>query len=116
LVNITDPRHVRVYGGQGLYQATLDKLGLSNAWQGETNYWGFATSSIEQLNVKPGASLFYFQPVPEQTLATLNQSPLWRARDFVREQRGAQLRAGVGIRCSARSRAPGRAIEPSFNR
>ena len=87
LVNITDPRHVRVYGGQGLYQATLDKLGLSNAWQGETNYWGFATSGIEQLNVKPGASLFYFQPVPEQTLATLNQSPLWRARDFVREQR-----------------------------
>jgi ABC-type Fe3+-hydroxamate transport system substrate-binding protein len=87
LINITDPRHVRVYGGQGLYQATLDQLGLSNAWQGETNYWGFATSGIEQLKVKPGASLFYFQPVPEQTLATLSQSPLWRARDFVRDNR-----------------------------
>lgn len=87
LVNIVDPRHLRVHGGQGLYQATLDKLGLKNAWHGATNYWGFATQGVEQLQVKPKTSLFYFQPVPDKTLEIMTNSPLWRARDFVREQR-----------------------------
>ncbi|MCJ8170010.1 iron-siderophore ABC transporter substrate-binding protein [Atopomonas sediminilitoris] len=87
LINITDARHVRVHGGQGLYQATLDQLGLTNAWQGQANYWGFATQGIEQLQVSDGTTLFYFQPVADKTLEIMTQSPLWRARDFARDQR-----------------------------
>lgn len=35
LVNFMDGRHVRVYGGSGLYQNVLQRIGVVNAWTGE---------------------------------------------------------------------------------
>ncbi|MGM0913096.1 MAG: hypothetical protein ACQEXC_05115 [Pseudomonadota bacterium] len=39
VVQFMDERHVRVFGEGGLYQAVMDRLGLENAWRGETNAW-----------------------------------------------------------------------------
>ncbi len=83
LVNFIDARHVRVYGGSGLYQNVLDRIGLANAWTGETNYWGYATAGIEKLATGKDLRLIAFEPVPADTRPTLEHSPLWTRLPFV---------------------------------
>ena len=84
LVNFMDARHVRVYGGTGLYQAVLDRIGLTNAFRGATNYWGFATVGIEELATDADVRLIAFEPLPPDTMPTLAESPLWRGLPFVK--------------------------------
>ncbi|MGE0282734.1 MAG: ABC transporter substrate-binding protein [Rhizobiaceae bacterium] len=84
LVGFLDARHVRAYGGVGLYQNVLDTLGLENAWTKPTNAWGFATTGIEGLATDKDVRLVAFQPVPPDALPTLAQSPLWRELPFVK--------------------------------
>lgn len=84
LVSFLDARHVRAYGGVGLYQNVLDALGLRNAWTKPTNAWGFATTGIEGLATGKAVRLVAFQPVPPDALPTLAQSPLWRELPFVK--------------------------------
>ncbi|WP_334150897.1 ABC transporter substrate-binding protein [Hyphomicrobium sp.] len=84
LVSFLDARHVRAYGGVGLYQNVLDTLGLQNAWTKPTNAWGFATTGIEGLATDKDVRLVAFQPVPPDALMTLAQSPLWRELPFVK--------------------------------
>jgi iron complex transport system substrate-binding protein len=87
LVNFIDARHVRVYGGAGLYQNVLDRLGLTNAWTGATTYWGYATVGIERLAMDRDLELIAFEPVPPDARATLARSPLWATLPFVRAGR-----------------------------
>lgn len=84
LVSFLDARHVRVYGGVGLYQNVLDTLGLRNAWTRPTNAWGFATTGIEGLATGKDVRLVVFQPIPADALQTLARSPLWRELPFVK--------------------------------
>jgi iron complex transport system substrate-binding protein len=84
LVNFVDARHVRVYGGNGLYQNVLEMLGLVNAWKGQTNYWGYATVGVEQLATKEDLHLIAFEPVPPDARPTLQRSPLWAELPFIR--------------------------------
>ena len=84
LVGFLDARHVRAYGGVGLYQNVLETLGLQNAWTKPTNAWGFATTGIEGLATDKDVRLITFQPVPPDALPTLAQSPLWRELPFVK--------------------------------
>ncbi|WP_041213662.1 ABC transporter substrate-binding protein, partial [Aeromonas dhakensis] len=49
VVQFIDERHVRVFGRHSLFEAVMQRLGLRNGWQGETNAWGFAVASLEQL-------------------------------------------------------------------
>jgi ABC-type Fe3+-hydroxamate transport system substrate-binding protein len=84
LVGFLDARHVRAYGGVGLYQNVLDTLGLQNAWTKPTNAWGFATTGIEGLATDKDVRLVAFEPVPPDALPTLAQSPLWRELPFVK--------------------------------
>jgi iron complex transport system substrate-binding protein len=83
LVNFMDARHVRVYGGAGLYQNVLDRIGVINAWAGETNYWGYATVGIEELASSRNLRLIAFEPIPPDARATLQRSPLWSRLPFV---------------------------------
>lgn len=91
LVNFMDARHVRVYGGQGLYQNVLDRIGLVNAWRGGSNYWGFATVGIEDLATGKDVRLFAFEPIPADTQPTLERSPLWSQLPFVKAKRVSVL-------------------------
>jgi iron complex transport system substrate-binding protein len=84
LVNFIDARHVRVYGGNGLYQNVLDRIGLVNAWKGQTNYWGYATLGIERLATNEDLQLIAFEPIPTDARSTLQQSPLWTELPFVK--------------------------------
>ncbi len=84
LVSFMDSRHVRVYGAQSLFQDVLARVGLSNAYQGRTNFWGFTTLGIEALDPDPRAVLVYFDPVPAGAMQALGRNPLWTHLSFVR--------------------------------
>jgi ferric hydroxamate transport system substrate-binding protein len=83
LVNFIDARHVRVYGGAGLYQNVLDRIGVVNAWAGETNYWGYSTVGIEKLATPKNLRLIAFEPIQPDARPTLQRSPLWSRLPFV---------------------------------
>jgi ferric hydroxamate transport system substrate-binding protein len=91
LVDFIDSRHARVHGGTGLLQNVLDRLGVTNAWQNPTNYWGFATVGIEQLAVQRDLLLLFFDQLPPDVRPALAQSPLWSQLPFVRAGHIARL-------------------------
>ncbi len=87
IATFLDARHVRLFGKQSLYQGVLDRVGLRNAWQGPTNYWGFTQAGIERLSEQPAAALIYLEPLPPGTEQGLADSALWQRLPMVREQR-----------------------------
>lgn len=82
-VSFIDSRHARVYGGTGLYQSVLDRIGLANGWQGETNYWGFATIGLEDLATSADVRLVAIEPLAADVRMALAASPLWTRLPFV---------------------------------
>jgi iron complex transport system substrate-binding protein len=91
LVNFMDGRHVRVYGGSGLYQNVLERIGVVNAWTGETNYWGYSTVGIEKLATNQDLLLIAFEPIPADAGPTLDRSPLWSQLPFVKARHVSML-------------------------
>lgn len=92
LVDFTDARHVRAYASNSLWQDALDRLGLVNAWRRPTTSWGFSTIGIEALAEVPEHTLLAtVAPVPPDVLAVLDESALWRALPFVRQNRILRL-------------------------
>ena len=84
LINHLDARHARVYGSHSLYDNVLDRLGLTNAWTGETNYWGFNTIGLERLATMPAdVRLIAFEPIPPDVPQMQAASPLWQSLPFV---------------------------------
>lgn len=81
LAHFWDARHVRISGDPSLFNDVLTRIGLRNAWEDPTGAWGFQTVPIEALSrvTDPDAMLLVFDPVPEGTMESLAQSPLWRA-------------------------------------
>lgn len=86
VVQFMDERHVRVFGENGLFQVVLDQLGLRNAWQGETNRWGFALTGIEAL-VGHEARIVVVRPYPAGVEARLARSRVWQSLPAVRDGR-----------------------------
>ncbi|GGB48283.1 ABC transporter substrate-binding protein [Tistrella bauzanensis] len=78
VVNFLDDRHVRVFGTTSLWQHALGRLGLRNAWTGDSGPWGSVTVGIERLLSDPEARLVHVAPAPEGVVARLRTSPLWR--------------------------------------
>ncbi len=91
LLTFIDARHVRVFGGSGLYQSVLGRIGVPNAFAGETNYWGFATLGVERLATLGDAWLMLLDPLPPDALRTGRRSPLWTALPAVRAGRVSRL-------------------------
>lgn len=83
LVRFMDPRHVRVFGEESLFDDVMERVEIPNAWRGETNYWGFSTVGIEALATGRPARLFYLDPPPRGVLSTLEESGLWSRLSFV---------------------------------
>ncbi|WP_141317509.1 ABC transporter substrate-binding protein [Halomonas halmophila] len=77
VVQFMDARHVRVFGDNGLYQAVMKRLGLENAWPGDTNAWGFSLVGLEAL-ANLDARLVVVKPYPAGVRAALEQSGLWQ--------------------------------------
>ena len=86
-----DPRHVRLFAQNSLFQDVMDRIGLKNAWQGQTNDWGFAFVGIEKLHQPANAFLFQLEPVPPGVRESLARSTLWANLPFVAGQNYQQL-------------------------
>lgn len=86
LVSFMDGRHARIYGRDSLYQNVLDRLGLRNAWTGDTNFWGFQTIGLEDMATMTDepVEMVVFEPILDDVRPTLEKSPLWLSLPFVR--------------------------------
>jgi ferric hydroxamate transport system substrate-binding protein len=88
IVKFADARLVDIYGPGSLFHDVLTQLGLSNAWPGSTNAWGFATAGLEAIARHNEARLVIIEPGPPEVLAN---SALWNALPVVRAGRVTTL-------------------------
>ncbi|NNC22584.1 ABC transporter substrate-binding protein [Salinisphaera sp. USBA-960] len=77
IVQFVDARHVRVYGDGSLVQAALERMGLSNAWHGETTRWGTATVSLARLADIQRGRVVVMKPIPVGVVGKIAESRLW---------------------------------------
>ena len=89
IVQFMDARHVRVFGAKSMFQDVLDRIGLTNAWTRETNYWGFATVGIEALATTTDIRVLRLAQANDYI--RLSQGPLWRSMPFVQRGRVTAL-------------------------
>ncbi len=87
MITLLDPRHVLVFAENCLFQAVLDQLGVRNAWQGETTFWGSVTVGIDRLAAYKDVDVLCFDHGNEQDMRKLMATPLWQAMPFVRAGR-----------------------------
>ena len=82
VLQFADDRHVRVYGGNSLYQQVLDRLGIRNAWTGAVNAWGYRLLALHELAGLEGRAVI-IEPVPLGTLSRIRDNALWRGLPIV---------------------------------
>ena len=82
-----------VVGKHSLFQQVMDLLGLENAWQGETNFWGTAIVGIERLAEIKGADVLCLEHNNNAMIQQATSTPLWLAMPFVREARFQRIPA-----------------------
>lgn len=87
MVTLLDARHMLVFGPNCLFQEMLDALGVKNAWQGETNFWGSVAVGIDRLAAYKDADVLCFDHGNDPEMNRLTATPLWQAMPFVRENR-----------------------------
>lgn len=78
IAQFMDAGHLRVFGGDGLYGAVLARAGIDNAWQGETNHWGFALVPVGQLTAE-ASRLMIVEPVPAAAETMMAESRVWQS-------------------------------------
>ena len=93
VLSLFDDRHARVYGRNGLFQDVMDRLGVRNAWTGETSAWGFATVGFENLVTLGDCAVVALQPVPVHVDIRIRQSRLWAALPAVKRGQVARIPA-----------------------
>ncbi len=84
VVRFRDGDHVQVFGAPGLFDGVLQRAGLTNAWQGQANFWGFAMIPIERLDAAAD-HLVVVEPVPRRAERMMADSPIWQALPAVRQ-------------------------------
>lgn len=88
IIKFTDDRLVDIYGAGGLFDDVLKRIGITNAWDGKTNNWGFATAGLEAIARYPEARLVIIEPGPPGPFL---QSALWHALPAVRKDRVSMI-------------------------
>lgn len=91
LAGFMDGRHVRIYGADSLFGNVLDRLGLKNAWNRPTNFWGFSLVGTHELAAHADAQLFAIEPIPADAPLSRSGSGLWQSLPFVRSGRVGTL-------------------------
>lgn len=77
VVQFMDANHLRVFGQNSLYKASINALGIESEWQGDTNKWGFALASVDQLLGLKG-QIIIVEPLPIGTEKALANNQLWQ--------------------------------------
>jgi len=75
---------LRIHSQGSLAQATINKMGLKNDWQEQTNLWGFSTVGTERLAEHQKTNVMLFGPLQEEERKQLTLSPLWQVMEFTR--------------------------------
>lgn len=91
VVQFVDNRHVRVYGSGSIFQMVMNQLGLDNAWQGDTNLWGYSMAGLEELSA--AGYLVVIDPMPMGVAGHLAGNRLWQSLPAVRTNRVLHLPA-----------------------
>lgn len=84
ILQFIDDRHVRVFGDRSLVQATMDRMGVANAWSGDTMRWGMAVVPIQRLADLTQGRIVVMDPVPVGVAEQLADSRLWNSLPIVR--------------------------------
>lgn len=87
MISLLDSRHVLAFGPNCLFQEVLDRLGVKNAWQGETNFWGSTVVGIDRLAAYKDVDVICFDHGNAAEMRRLSATPLWQAMPFVRAGR-----------------------------
>lgn len=87
LMSLMDSRHAITFGKNSLFLEVMEILGLSNAWQGETNFWGSAVVGLERLAEVGDVQVICFDHDNDRDMQQVMASALWQALPFVRAQR-----------------------------
>ena len=87
LMSLMDPRHAITFGKGSLFLEVMEQLGLRNAWQGETNFWGSAVVGLERLAEVGDVEVICFDHDNARDMQQVAQSALWQALPFVRSGR-----------------------------
>lgn len=87
LMSLMDSRHALVFGKNSLFLEVMQHLGLTSAWQGETNFWGSAVIGIERLANLRDVNAICFDHNDAADMAQLSKSPLWQSLPFIRARR-----------------------------
>ncbi|MEZ9168083.1 ABC transporter substrate-binding protein [Vibrio cyclitrophicus] len=77
MVQFMDTNHVRVFGDNSLYKASINKIGLQAAWKGQTNWWGYSLVGVDQLIGVEG-QIVIISPMPAGTKAHLKKNQFWQ--------------------------------------
>ena len=83
-IRFINDKTVRVHSDGSLAQATINQMGLVNAWHEATNMWGFTTAGFEALAQHQESNVLIFGPLKETKKKQLTQSALWQAMTFSR--------------------------------
>ncbi|MEQ4531764.1 MAG: Fe(3+)-hydroxamate ABC transporter substrate-binding protein FhuD [Mixta sp.] len=87
VMSLIDNRHAIVFGKGSLFLEVMERLGLQNAWQGETNFWGSAVIGIERLATIHHADAICLSHGDETLMQQIAATELWQSLPFVRAQR-----------------------------
>lgn len=93
LVSLLDERHLNIHGRRSLFGDVLARLGLANAWEGETSPWGTSAVGVEALALHREADLVVLEPVPPGAESVLVRAGLWRSLAALRQGRIVRLPA-----------------------
>lgn len=85
---LLDGRHVILYGRNSLFDDVLRRIGMRNAFGGQSSPWGVAGMGIDRLTEEREAVFVYIEsPVTQTALKALDASAIWKTLPFVREGR-----------------------------
>ncbi len=87
LMSLMDSRHAFTFGKNSLFLEVMENLGLTNAWQGETNFWGSAVVGLERLAEVGDVQVICFDHDNDADMQRVMQTALWQALPFVRAGR-----------------------------
>lgn len=90
-VRIIGPNALRIHGEGSIAGTVLSRLGLTNAYTGEVNEWGFALLEPSALAEDPEAAVLVAGPVTDEEMASVFDTPLGRALPATRAGRVHKL-------------------------
>lgn len=85
LFSLLDTRHALIVGQNSLFQEVMDRLGIKNAWQEETNFWGTSVVGIERLAAVKHGRAIYLDHGNQAMMDNVSSTPLWQALPLVRQ-------------------------------